>query len=126
MTFVLVFLGSGIGGALRHGVNTLAERFGGTSFPVSTLTVNIVGSFLIGMVAETFAQKAQLPANLRLFLATGLIGGFTTFSAFALDVVTLWERGRGLVAVTYVVVSVLVGVVALLAGMALIKALLKT
>ncbi len=125
MTFVIVFLGSGIGGALRHGVNTLAERFGWAAFPVSTLTVNVVGSFLIGIVAETFAQRAQLPNNLRLFLATGLIGGFTTFSAFALDVVTLWERGRGVVAVAYVVASLLLGVVALLVGMAMVRAALR-
>jgi fluoride exporter len=123
--FLLVFLGAGIGGALRHGVNLGCARLCGTAFPWGTLTVNIVGSFVMGALAGWLAFKAQhgWSQPLRLFLTTGVLGGFTTFSAFSLDAVLLWERGQGGLAAVYVAVSVVASIAGLAAGLALVRAL---
>ena len=121
----LVFLGAGIGGVLRHGVNVLTPRWLGMGFPYGTMAINILGSGLMGLVAGWFAFRAGegTPNALRLFLATGILGGFTTFSAFSLDAVLLWQRGETVAAVTYVVGSVLLSLAALVAGLALVRAL---
>jgi fluoride exporter len=123
--FLLVFLGAGIGGALRHGVNLGCARLCGTAFPWGTLTVNIVGSFVMGALAGWLAFKAQhgWSQPLRLFLTTGVLGDFTTFSAFSLDAVLLWERGQGGLAAVYVAVSVVASIAGLAAGLALVRAL---
>ena len=120
---VLVFLGAGIGGALRHGVNVGCARLCGTAFPWGTLTVNVVGSFLMGLIAAWLAFKAGegWSQPLRLFLTTGILGGFTTFSAFSLDSVLIWERGQAGLAAAYVVASVVLSVAGLLAGLALVR-----
>lgn len=118
-----VFLGAGIGGALRHGVNLLAARLFGTGFPLGTLAVNIVGSFAMGILAAWFALRfdpgqAWYPGQTgRLFLTTGLLGGFTTFSAFSLDAVLLIERGAWLSASAYALLSVIGAIAALFCGM---------
>ncbi|CAH1678206.1 putative fluoride ion transporter CrcB [Hyphomicrobiales bacterium] len=121
----LVFLGAGIGGALRHGVNVASPRWLGMGFPYGTMAINILGSGLMGLVAGWFAFKAGATASqdLRLFLATGILGGFTTFSAFSLDAVLLWERGEAIPAVIYVVGSVVASLVALVGGLALVRGL---
>ena len=105
---LIAFLGAGIGGALRHGVNTAGLRLFGSNFPYGTITVNIVGSFLMGLIAGWFAFRSGGGASqpLRLFLTTGVLGGFTTFSAFSLDVALLWERGAATLAALYVAGSV--------------------
>ncbi len=90
MSYLIVFLGAGLGGALRHGVNVAAFRLLGANFPWGTLTINVTGSFVMGLVAEYFALKSGLSAQWRLFLTTG----FTPFSAFSLDVALLYERGE--------------------------------
>ena len=122
---VLVFLGAGIGGALRHGVNVGCARMCGTAFPWGTLTVNIVGSFIMGAIVGWLAFKAGegWSQPLRLFLTTGILGGFTTFSAFSLDAVLIWERGQIGLAAAYVAASVLLSIGGLVAGLALIRAL---
>lgn len=114
---LLVFLGGGIGAALRHGVNQLALLLlGAGAFPFGTLTINVAGSFVMGLVA------ALLPEGpMRLFLATGLLGGFTTFSAFSLDAVQLWQRGEQAAAAAYVIASVLLSIGGLAAGLTLAK-----
>jgi CrcB protein len=121
----LVFIGAGIGGVLRHAVNTLSARLFGTGFPWGTLTVNVVGGFAMGLFATWFVLKAgngwSQPA--RLFLATGVLGGFTTFSAFSLDVVLLWERGEAGSALLYALVSVGASVLALAAGAGIVRAM---
>src|SRR5580700_4579356 len=94
MGFLIVFLGGGIGAALRHGVNIAAARLFGTVFPYGTLIINVLGSLAMGLIAEYFALKAGLPQRWRLFLTTGILGGFTTFSAFSLEAVLLYERGQ--------------------------------
>lgn len=121
----LVFLGAGIGGVLRHGVNLVSPRWFGSGFPVGTLMINIVGSGLMGLIAGWFAFRAGegWPTELRLFLTTGILGGFTTFSAFSLDAMLLWERGEAFLALAYVAGSVLISLAALAGGLALMRSL---
>src|SRR5690242_16231 len=108
-SYLLVFVGAGIGGALRHGVNLGCARILGTAFPWGTLTVNILGSLVMGILAGwlTFKAGAAWSQPLRLFLTTGILGGFTTFSSFSLDVVLVWERGQAGTALAYVAASLL-------------------
>ncbi len=124
MSWIIVFLGAGIGGALRHGVNVTSLRAFGAGFPIGTLAVNVGGSLVMGMVAGWFAQRAGASQDMRLFLATGVLGGFTTFSAFSLDAVLLWERGRSAAAAGYVVASVVLSIAALVLGLVLVRRLL--
>ncbi|MGO4389510.1 fluoride efflux transporter CrcB [Microvirga sp. 2YAF29] len=123
--YLLVFLGAGIGGALRHGVNIGCARLCGTALPWGTLTVNVVGSFVMGMLAGWLAFKAGegWSQPLRLFLTTGVLGGFTTFSAFSLDAVLIWERGQLGLAGAYVAASVALSIAGLVAGLAAIRSL---
>lgn len=124
MYYLIVFIGAGIGGALRHAANLLGLRLAGGDFPYATLAVNIAGSFAMGLVAGTFMLKADLPYSLRLFLATGILGGFTTFSAFSLDAVALYERGEPVAAAIYVLGSVFLSIAGLWAGLSLMRAIL--
>jgi CrcB protein len=119
----LVVLGGGIGAGLRHGVNLGAARWFGVEFPWGTLAVNVAGSFLIGVLAAWFAFRGDNVAtqSLRLFLATGILGGFTTFSAFSLDFALLFERGDGMLAMTYVAASVILSLLAIFAGLWLVR-----
>lgn len=123
--YLVVFLGAGVGGALRHGVNLLAARLLGTTFPFGTLAVNVLGSFAMGVITEYWLAKAGLPQPLRLFLTTGVLGGFTTFSTFSLDTAALWERGATAVAVGYALLSVVLSIGALFAGLALVRGLVQ-
>lgn len=108
MNTLLVFLGAGLGGVLRHGANAAALRLG-SSFPWGTLTINVLGSILMGVVTGWFAFRGG-PPQARLFLATGVLGGFTTFSTFSLEAFTLIERGDWGAALAYVLISVLAGI----------------
>lgn len=125
MNTLLVFLGAGIGGVMRHGVNLAALRALGPAFPWATLAVNVAGSFLMGLLAGWLALKAPGDAGhpLRLFLATGVLGGFTTFSAFSLDAVILWQRSETGLAIAYMGGSVILSIAGLLAGLALMRTL---
>jgi CrcB protein len=123
MGFLIVFFGGGIGAALRHGVNLIAARSFGHTFPYGTLIINVAGSLAMGLIAEYFALKAGLPQRMRLFLTTGILGGFTTFSAFSLEVALLYERGQIAGAAAYVVASVVLGVGALFAGIVIVRML---
>jgi len=120
---VAVFLGAGLGGVLRHGVNLAAARLFGTGFPVGTLAVNLLGSFAMGCFIAWFGRVADPGQTWRLFLTTGLLGGFTTFSTFSLDTAVLIERGPPAMGAAYVGVSVLGSIAALLAGLALVRGL---
>ena len=100
--YLVVFVGAGIGGAARHGMNIWVAKLMGTSFPWHTLVINILGSLAMGLVAGFFVQRGDATGHLRLFLATGVLGGFTTFSAFSLDAILLWERHEYLMASLYV------------------------
>ncbi|RWL16973.1 fluoride efflux transporter CrcB [Mesorhizobium sp.] len=121
MGFFLVFIGSGIGGALRHGVGLLSLRLLGPNFPYGTLGINIVGSGLMGFVVSLFGSFNIGGQDVRLFLTTGIIGGFTTFSTFSLDAVTLWERGQHLAAIGYIFASVALSLTVLMAVLLLVR-----
>jgi len=125
MPYLLVFLGAGLGGALRHGVNLGCARFCGVEFPWGTLVINVLGSGLMGLLAGWFAFKAGegWSQSTRLFLTTGVLGGFTTFSAFSLDAILIWERGEVGAAVLYILGSVLLSLAALVLGLALVRSL---
>lgn len=123
MTWIIVFVGAGLGGALRHGVNLVAARVAGLEFPLGTLAVNVAGSLAMGLIAGWFALRSGASQEMRLFLATGVLGGFTTFSAFSLDAVLLWERGRVAAAAGYVAGSVVLSIAALIFGLMLVRRL---
>ena len=119
--YLIVALGSAIGGALRHAVNLGVARLLGTGWPYGTFTVNVAGSFTIGLIAGYFALKGNASQAWRLFLTTGILGGFTTFSAFSLDVVLLYERGRLGVLALYLLGSVALSVGALVLALAMVR-----
>jgi CrcB protein len=123
MQYLLVFIGGGLGAALRHFVNGLSLRLVGTALPWGTFFINVTGSILMGVVVGVFASKLPLPPLLRLFVATGILGGYTTFSTFSLETAMLIERGQAVMALGYVAGSVLLGVGGLVAGMALVRTL---
>jgi CrcB protein len=121
LNYAIVFVGAGIGGALRHGVNLAAFRYIGTGIGYGTIIVNIVGSFLMGALAAYFAFKGEASQSWRLFMTTGILGGFTTFSAFSLDAALYYERGEIGSAALYVAASVVLSIVALFAGLFLVR-----
>ena len=121
MLYLIVFIGAGIGGALRHGVNVAATRLFGFGFPFGTLIVNVTGSFAMGLFAGYFAYRAGVPQHVRLFLTTGILGGFTTFSTFSLDAAVLIERHAYGAAVGYVVGSVAAALAGLFFGLAVFR-----
>ncbi|OHV72793.1 fluoride efflux transporter CrcB [Ensifer sp. LCM 4579] len=121
MGYLIVFLGAGLGGAMRHGVNRLAAYLFGVAFPFGTLTVNVVGSLAMGVLAGYFAFRGELSQEARLFLTTGVLGGFTTFSTFSLDTISLWERGQWMAAAIYVVASLALALAGLFAGLMLVR-----
>lgn len=123
MTYLIVFLGGGIGAALRHGVNQAAMRLAGITFPWGTLTVNVAGSLLMGLLAGWFALRGDAAQAWRLFLTTGILGGFTTFSAFSLDTIALVERGQPAMAAFYAILSVAASLAALGCGLWVIRSL---
>ena len=121
MGYLIVFFGAGIGGAVRHGVNLGAMKWFGTGFPAGTFIVNIVGSFLMGLFAGYFAYRSGVPQHMRLFLTTGILGGFTTFSAFSLDAALLVERHAYSLAAAYMLGSVVLSLIALFAGLSIFR-----
>lgn len=124
MGYLLVFLGGGLGAMLRHGVNQAAALTLGTRFPFGTLFINISGSFVMGLVVAWFAfRSGGISQDWRLFLTTGILGGYTTFSAFSLEVALLYERGALLLAAIYILASVALAIAGLFAGLMLVRSL---
>jgi CrcB protein len=121
MGFLVVFLGGGIGAALRHGVNLISARLFGTSFPYGTLFENVSGSLVMGLLAGYFAFKGDASQHWRLFLTTGILGGYTTFSAFSLEVALLYEHDKLGLAALYALLSVILSVAGLFAGLWLVR-----
>ncbi|HKP30283.1 MAG TPA: fluoride efflux transporter CrcB [Gemmatimonadales bacterium] len=119
--FVLVFFGAGLGGVLRHTVNLASLRLAGPDLPVGTFLVNVLGSLAIGGVAGYVASRGHGAQALHLFLAAGILGGFTTFSAFSLEAALLWERGRLVACVLYTLVSVVLSIAGVFTGLALAR-----
>jgi CrcB protein len=120
-SYVLVFVGGGLGASLRHAVNMISARGLGTSFPWGTFIINISGSLAMGLIAGYLAFKGGAAQPWRLFLMTGILGGYTTFSAFSLDTALLYERGEIGLALLYVLGSVLLSIAGLFAGLALVR-----
>lgn len=118
-----VAAGGALGAVARHLTGLAALRLLGPHFPWGTLTVNILGSFLMGALIGALALRGHASPLLRAFLAVGVLGGFTTFSSFSLDAVTLIERRAHLAALGYVLASVLLSIAALIAGLRLIRLL---
>ncbi|MGE0875777.1 MAG: fluoride efflux transporter CrcB [Burkholderiales bacterium] len=122
-TLVLaVAAGGALGSVARYMVGVASTRAFGLAFPWGTLIVNIAGAFLIGVLIELFALKAELPQEVRVFLTVGLCGGFTTFSTFSLDAWVMIERGEWWQAAAYVSASVLLSIGGLAAGLYAVRA----
>lgn len=119
MNFLLVAIGGAVGSVLRYGASLAAGRLLGTGFPSGTLFVNVTGSFLIGLGVAVLLRRFGGSEELRLLLLTGFLGGYTTFSAFSLDAISLYERGSPTLAGVYVLCSVLFGLGAAVGGIAL-------
>lgn len=122
--YLIVFLGAGIGGAARHGVNIATLRLLGFGFPYGTLAINIAGSLVMGLLAGWFAHKGDPGQAWRLFLTTGILGGFTTFSTFSLDTALLYERGQLGTAALYAGASVALAISGLFAGLFIVRNLI--
>ncbi len=122
-SFLAVLVGGGIGSVVRYAVTiAITQRFG-AGFPWWTFIINITGSLIIGIVAEITQTRVFAGSSLlRLFLMTGVLGGYTTFSTFSLDALTLMREGDQLLAFAYVAGSVGLGIAAAFGGVALVRA----
>jgi protein CrcB len=116
-TILYAALGGAIGASLRYGVNVTAPKLLGLDFPWATMIVNVVGSFVMGALIAAMAAGWNTSQEMRVFLATGILGGFTTFSAFSLDFASLWERKEQGLAIAYASGSVVLSLVAVFAGL---------
>lgn len=121
---LLVMLGGALGSGARHLVNRAGLALLGPGYPYGTLTVNLVGGFLMGLLVGLLARLAVPGDGWRLFLGVGVLGGFTTFSTFSLDAISLYERGETAAAAIYVFASVVAALAGLFAGLALVRAVL--
>ena len=121
MSYLLVFFGGGLGASLRHLINLICARCIGIGFPWGTFIINITGSTVMGLIAGYLAFKGEASQPWRLFVMTGVLGGYTTFSAFSLDAALLYERGELGLAAAYVLGSVVLSIAGLFAGLALMR-----
>jgi CrcB protein len=121
---LLVALGGAFGSVLRYLVGVWTVRMFGVSFPWGTLTVNVVGSFAIGLLAELIARRFNASMELRMLLVTGVLGGFTTFSSFSLDTMVLMERGAMAATAGYVLATLCLSFASVFAGLALGRTML--
>ena len=119
---ILVALGGGLGASARYLTNLAALRFAGPSFPWGTFAVNVIGSFAMGLLIAILTRRTGTSMEVRSFLATGFLGGFTTFSAFSLDFALMWERGDHWHGAVYLLASVLLSILALFGGLFLVRA----
>ncbi len=118
-----IALGGALGATLRHFMNIWIARMSGSDFPWHTMLINISGSFVMGLLISLMALRWNVGNDLRAFLTTGILGGYTTFSAFSLDFTVLVERKAYALAGAYALGSVVVSLVAIFLGMALARAL---
>ncbi len=124
MTLVLMAAAGGaVGAALRHLTNVLCGHLFGAAFPWGTFAVNVLGSFLMGLLIAMLALRWSAPLEVRTFLATGVLGGFTTFSAFSMDFAALIERKAYLAAAGYASGTIILCFAAVFAGLVVGRAL---
>lgn len=123
-TLFAIALGGAVGASGRHLFNLQAMRLLGLGFPWGTLGVNIIGSFIMGVLAESFALRFNVSAEMRSFLMTGVLGGFTTFSAFSLDAGVMIERNDFALAGLYIAASVVGSIAALFFGLYAVRTVL--
>jgi len=123
MKWLALLAGGGIGASLRYGLSVWVDQRLVSSFPWGTLLVNLIGSFLIGVLVSVFEQRGLTSPALRLFWITGVLGAFTTFSTFSLETMHLLEAGRLYLAAANVTASVVVCVLAAFGGIALVRSL---
>ena len=121
MSYLLVFFGGGLGASLRHFINLICARYIGIGFPWGTFIINVTGSTVMGLIAGYLAFKGEASQPWRLFVMTGILGGYTTFSAFSLDAGLLYERGELGLSAAYVLGSVVLSIAGLFAGLALVR-----
>lgn len=119
--FLYAALGGAIGAAARYGVNITAPKLVGHGFPWGTMIVNVAGSFIMGLLIAIMALAWNTSQEMRVFLTTGILGGFTTFSAFSLDFATLYERKDYALAFGYAGGSVVLSLLAVFAGLYLAR-----
>jgi CrcB protein len=119
----MIALGGGLGTALRYGATLGMTRWLGTSFPWGTLLVNVLGSFLLGIVMEVAGEREIAGVSARLVLGTGVLGGFTTYSSFNLETIRLAEQGAWLRAAIYLAATLVVCLGAGIGGVALARSL---
>lgn len=119
-----IALGGAFGAVGRHYVGVMMTMLMGHGFPWGTLAVNVAGSFVMGVLIETMALVWSPTAEMRALLTVGMLGAFTTFSTFSLDVVTLYERGALLLSATYIAASIMFSILALFAGLRLMRLVL--
>jgi len=118
---LLVLVGSAAGGSMRYITSLMIQSKNNTQFPWGTFLINIIGCFVIGMVYAMAARNATTGSDIKLLLATGFCGGFTTFSAFAFENLELFKSGMHMTALMYVILSVTLGILAVVIGASLIK-----
>jgi CrcB protein len=116
--FVLICCGGAVGTGARYLLGSLAIRWLGPDFPFGTLIINVLGSFLIGMVQQVALTTGWIPETLRLVLAVGVLGGFTTYSSFSYETIRLIETGSWVTATSYVVLTTALCLGGCLAGLA--------
>ncbi len=112
-TIVSVAIGGSLGAVTRYGVNQGAVQVFGHGFPWGTIIVNVLGSFLMGVMIAKFSMMDHVSHEMKTMLTTGFLGAFTTFSTFSLDFVTMWERGELAQAALYMMGSVVLSIAAL-------------
>lgn len=117
MPWLAIACGGALGAVARYAMAGAVQKAVGGAFPWGTLAVNVLGALLMGGVVESAARLWSMPSDLRLFLTTGLLGGFTTFSAFSLETGLMLERGDWGTAIAYVMASVVLTVLFLFCGM---------
>jgi CrcB protein len=122
-SYLLVFAGGGLGAMLRHFVNLTCARLFGTAFPWGTFLINISGSLVMGLIAGYLSFRGEAAQPWRLFVMTGILGGYTTFSSFSLDTMLLYERGEFGLAIAYVAGSVGLALAGLAGGLFLVRQL---
>jgi len=123
-TVLAIFIGGGVGSVFRHFCVLASKAMFGANFPYGTIFVNVVGSLLIGIIMQTAISKGNVTPNMQALLVTGFLGGFTTFSAFSLDVFGLSESGQTMAVIAYIVATVFLSLLGVFAGAYLMRGVL--